>query len=242
MHIDWWTFALQAINVVVLVWLLKRFLFEPVQKAIAARRAEEARRLDDLTRDKAELERERANLAARLGGIEAEGEGIRHAARTEAEAQAEAIVAAARTEAAAQRASAEAAIEREQLEAQEALTRRAGDLAAAMATRLVADLPVAERWRVFLDALLGQIDALTPEERTRLTDGGLTVVTASPLDGAVKSDIAAALSRKLGAGAAPAFEVEAALIGGMELRSRHLVVSNSWRQRLDAMQREVREA
>lgn len=35
MRIDWSTLALQTINVVVLVWLLSRFLFRPVSDIIA---------------------------------------------------------------------------------------------------------------------------------------------------------------------------------------------------------------
>ena len=39
MHLDPWTFALQTINVLILVWLLAHFLFRPVTAIIAARRA-----------------------------------------------------------------------------------------------------------------------------------------------------------------------------------------------------------
>ena len=30
MNFSWWTFALQAVNFLILVWLLRRFLFKPV--------------------------------------------------------------------------------------------------------------------------------------------------------------------------------------------------------------------
>lgn len=39
MRIDWSTLALQTVNVVVLVWLLSRFLFRPVSDIIAKRQA-----------------------------------------------------------------------------------------------------------------------------------------------------------------------------------------------------------
>ena len=35
MQIDWWTLGLQAVNALVLVWLLAHFLFRPVVDAIA---------------------------------------------------------------------------------------------------------------------------------------------------------------------------------------------------------------
>jgi F-type H+-transporting ATPase subunit b len=37
MLIDWFTVAAQAINFLILVWLLKRFLYKPVLNAVDAR-------------------------------------------------------------------------------------------------------------------------------------------------------------------------------------------------------------
>lgn len=39
MTIDWWTLGLQTVNVLVLVWILARFLFRPVARIIADRQA-----------------------------------------------------------------------------------------------------------------------------------------------------------------------------------------------------------
>ena len=38
MRIDWWTLGFQAVNVVILVWLLQRFFWRPVAGMIAERR------------------------------------------------------------------------------------------------------------------------------------------------------------------------------------------------------------
>ena len=38
MSFDWWTFGLQVINFLVLVWLLQRFLYKPVRRIIEQRR------------------------------------------------------------------------------------------------------------------------------------------------------------------------------------------------------------
>ena len=37
MKFDWWTFLLQTINVAVLIWILQRFLFKPIQTLIMQR-------------------------------------------------------------------------------------------------------------------------------------------------------------------------------------------------------------
>ena len=66
MQIDWWTLALQAINALVLIWLLQHFLFRPVADIIAARRAAADQLLDDARteRDGAHAEHARASAEA----------------------------------------------------------------------------------------------------------------------------------------------------------------------------------
>ena len=50
MELDWTTFALEILNFLVLVWVLKRLLYRPVLKVIADRKAEIQNRLSDAER------------------------------------------------------------------------------------------------------------------------------------------------------------------------------------------------
>ena len=47
MEIDWFTVIAQVINFLILVWLLKRFLYKPVLNAIAEREKKIAAQLSD---------------------------------------------------------------------------------------------------------------------------------------------------------------------------------------------------
>ena len=47
MHFDWWTLALQTVNVLVLIWILARFFFRPVADIVAKRQAETNKLLAD---------------------------------------------------------------------------------------------------------------------------------------------------------------------------------------------------
>ena len=47
MHIDWWTLALQTVNVLILIWILGRFFFRPVADLVTKRRDEATRLLSD---------------------------------------------------------------------------------------------------------------------------------------------------------------------------------------------------
>ncbi|MFA6970478.1 MAG: F0F1 ATP synthase subunit B [Gallionella sp.] len=59
MLIDWFTVAAQVVNFLILVWLLKRFLYKPILHAIDEREKRIARVLADADANKAEARKER---------------------------------------------------------------------------------------------------------------------------------------------------------------------------------------
>jgi F-type H+-transporting ATPase subunit b len=58
MLIDWFTVGAQVINFLILVWLMKRYLYKPVLAAIAARESRIAKELADADAKKAEAQKE----------------------------------------------------------------------------------------------------------------------------------------------------------------------------------------
>jgi len=65
MLIDWFTVAAQGVNFLVLVWLLKRFLYKPVLAAIDEREKRIAAQLQDAEKKKAEALKEQTNFQHR---------------------------------------------------------------------------------------------------------------------------------------------------------------------------------
>jgi F-type H+-transporting ATPase subunit b len=59
MLIDWFTIAAQALNFLILVWLMKRFLYHPILNAIDAREKLIAGKLADAETKRAEAQKER---------------------------------------------------------------------------------------------------------------------------------------------------------------------------------------
>ena len=64
MLIDWFTVGAQALNFIILVWLLKRFLYKPILNAVDAREKRIAAELADADAKKAEAQKERDELPA----------------------------------------------------------------------------------------------------------------------------------------------------------------------------------
>ena len=57
MLIDWFTVGAQALNFIILVWLLKRFLYKPILNAVDAREKRIAAELADADAKKAEAQK-----------------------------------------------------------------------------------------------------------------------------------------------------------------------------------------
>ena len=62
MLIDWFTVGAQVLNFLILVWLLKRFLYHPILDAIDAREQRIANELADADAKKAEAAKDRADF------------------------------------------------------------------------------------------------------------------------------------------------------------------------------------
>jgi len=62
MLVDWFTAGAQALNFLILVWLMKRFLYKPVRNAIDAREKRIADELADAAKQKAEAQKEREDF------------------------------------------------------------------------------------------------------------------------------------------------------------------------------------
>jgi len=72
MLIDWFTVAAQAVNFLILVWLLQHFLYKPILTALDAREVKIAATLADADARQAEAQRSRDELTDKLKAFDAE--------------------------------------------------------------------------------------------------------------------------------------------------------------------------
>jgi F-type H+-transporting ATPase subunit b len=240
MQIDWWTLALQAINFLILIWLLGRFLYRPVAD-IVARRQEAAQVLMDeaaTMRDKAEADRNA--IAEARKDIAAERTRLLVDARVDAGDENKRLVAEAEAEAARIRREAEADAARLDDAHNRALHARAEELAVMIASRLLERLPPREAQAVFLDGLVASIKTMPPAARAALNSGqDIAILTASPLDDAAQARIGTELEAALGAGLKLTFRTDPVVIAGIELESADLRLRNSWREDLARIREEL---
>lgn len=85
MSIDWITVAAQLANFLVLVWLLKWFLYRPILDGIDAREAEITERMEVATRAKQDAQAAQATYAAKRDALQSEQAQLAETSRLEAE-------------------------------------------------------------------------------------------------------------------------------------------------------------
>lgn len=87
MLIDWFTVVAQVVNFLILVWLLKRFLYRPILNAIDAREKRIELALLDADAKKAEAEQEREVFQHKNGEFDQQRAALLDQARDEAKAE-----------------------------------------------------------------------------------------------------------------------------------------------------------
>ncbi len=231
MTIDWWTLGIQAVNVIVLVWLLARFFWRPVAAMIEQRRAAAQQILAEAETGRSHATDALAEIERTRAGFDREREAIIAAAHKTVEEARTATLAAAAKEAAALEASARLAIEKERDAAEAAWIEQASRLAVEIAQRLVARLDGPAVRAAFLDWLLQEIRGLPEDVRKACAADGvvLEAISAAPLEPADQERYRKLIGEAFGVRPQITFKVDAALVAGLELRGPHLVVANSWR-------------
>jgi F-type H+-transporting ATPase subunit b len=201
MQIDGFTVAAQIVNFLILVWLLKHFLYGPITRAITARQQKIAAALEDARRQAQQAEVERQAYQARQAELDHQREALLEQARQEAATQREAWLAAARREVETQRADWLAAWQREQAENQRALQREATRRLVEAVRHALRELADADLESRMLEPLLARLRALDADERAvlaRAARGGCTVNTAFPLDATLQQHWRTVLGEWLG--------------------------------------------
>ena len=243
MSIDLWGIGLQAINVLILIWLLFHVFWRPIAAAIASRQQAAMALIDNAGETQARADAALAEATRARDGIAAERSAMLDQARSEAEATAKATRDEAQGRAEAILVVARDAAEKEREAARVANDRQARDLALDIAGRLLGRMDGPEVQAAFLAQLTEAIAALPAAERAALTAAqeGIEIVT-SRKPGAQEETIRQAVLTALGGAVELRFVVDPELIGGLELRSPHFVLHNSWRADLAQVRKAVQDA
>ncbi len=242
MNFNWWTFALQTANFLILVWLLQHFLFRPVRAMVARRRDEISRALSEASAEREAAGRLKQDMQTQISRTEAERQTVLQEQSRQLSAQREAMLEQARVEAEKLKRQALEQLKEERGAATDELFQQSARLAVELAERLLRDVAAPSLDHPFFARALDYFDRLSPTERStllaELDSGPLLLTTAHPIRIEEQPKWRDPLAKRIGANDIR-FGADPALIAGAKLEFVHSIVSFSWRDTLDAAKKEL---
>lgn len=234
MQFSWTTFLLEAINFLVLVWLLKRLFYAPVKRTIQSRRSaiEETLKKADATQHEAEDLRGR--YEGRLREWEQEKqqqwEQLRHELASERQKQMDQIV----EFVARERESAEAQAEKNRAERRAEEEKQAVEQAMQFTARLLRDLACPELEAKILDQISGRFPSMLPNRNFSTGKKKVTpqVRSAYPLTELQRNTFIQNFKQLLGPDTTANFAEDPALLAGFEIALGDQVVRANLRDEL----------
>jgi F-type H+-transporting ATPase subunit b len=221
---DWLTFGLEVVNFLVLVWLLKRFLYRPVLAAIARRKAAIERTLADADGKEARAAQLEAQYRDRLEAWEAEKRALRAQADRDLEAERARRMAELDQALAAERERRRVLEQRSQDELRERTEDASLAQGAAFAARLLERLATPELEARLVALALEDLAALAPAQRQALRDAlgaaaaRLEVTSAFALSEPARSALLHGFGEALGAPVTADFSEDPRLVAGLRAR------------------------
>jgi F-type H+-transporting ATPase subunit b len=140
MLIDWFTVGAQVLNFLILVWLLKHFLYKPILNAIDAREKRIAAELTDANAKRTEAEKERGDFQNKNKAFDEQRSALLSKAAAEAKTERERLLDQARKDSDTLRVSQATALRNDQLRLGVEITRLAKEEVFGIARKALADL------------------------------------------------------------------------------------------------------
>jgi F-type H+-transporting ATPase subunit b len=223
MLIDWFTIAAQALNFLILVWLMKRYLYQPILRAIDSREQLIAGELQDADTKKAEAQKEREAFEHKNQMFDRHHAALMSKAADEAKAEGQRILDDARKAADLLSAKRAETLIQEAHALNKSIVGRAQHEVFAIARQTLTDLAGASLEERMGSVFIDRLDSLEPKAKAELAEALKTaaepvlVRSAFDLPAAQRGAIQKALTEMSKAKVQIQFETAPDLISGIEL-------------------------
>ncbi len=242
MLIDWFTVIAQIVNFLVLVALLKHFLWGRLVAAIDEREKHIAERLAGAEKKNQEAEGLKEQARSEEAALGEKHDQIIRQAQHQAEDERNAMIQRARDEVRGLEVRWHEDLEREQTAFLDHLKRRAAAEMLTVIRRALADLACTDIQECATHTFLEKIKKLDPAALRDLVGKELTVLSPLEVPGPVQREIQAALEERLGAPVALQFQRAPAMAWGIELRGNGRRIGWTPDSYIESLEENLKEA
>jgi F-type H+-transporting ATPase subunit b len=223
MLIDWFTVCAQALNFLILLWLMRRFLYKPILQAIDAREKKIAKELADAATQKSDAQKEHEEFHQKNEQFDNERADLLLRATNEAKSEHDRLMDDARKESDGSRAKAREALISEQNSLAEEITRRTREEVFAIARKTLEDLSSTGLEDRMVDVFVRKLRALDDGQKAGLKAAfpaespAPLVRSAYDLPAPQRTAMQEAVKETLGIDAPITFQTAPDLVSGIEL-------------------------
>jgi F-type H+-transporting ATPase subunit b len=247
MKINWFTVIAQIINFFVLVWLLRRFLYKPVLKAIDERENKIASELKDAKAKETEAKKEQAEFLKRNEKFDQQKKKLMDNVIAETNGEREKLLEDARNEAAVLRSKLGKSLDAMQENLEHDIAQKTQEEVFAIARKTLKDLASMSLEEQSVNIFINRLKELKNEEKKKLTDAfksgsdSILVQTAFDLPSKQQTEIKSTVNEILGTKTQFQFKTVPKLISGIELTSNGYKLAWSISEYLSSIQKSISE-
>ena len=245
MQINWFTVIAQIINFLVLVWLMKKYLYQPILQAIDEREKKIAAELADAISKVAEAKSEQEEFKKKNELFDHHKKKMMDEVSINAESERQRLLAVAKDEAADVKHKLEEASKELQASLNGQLSQKTEEEVLSITKKVLTELASTSLDEQTVHVFIRNIKGLTENGKRQLIDAfhsesaPLSIKSAFDLPDKEQKNIQAALAEVLGPGVLYAFETDPKMIGGIELVTKGYKLSWSFAAYMNSLEKSI---
>lgn len=247
MLIDWFTVIAQALNFLILVWLMKRFLYKPILSAIDSRENRIATELAGADEKKAEAQKEQAEFKLKNREFDQQRATLLSKAIEEGKAERQRLFEEARKEASDLRSKQQEALINDKHNLNQAIKRRTQQEVFAIARKALTDLAGMSLEEHIVNMFVQRLREINDEQKQLLTStlkessSRVLVRTAFDLSQVQRTSIEDVIKKTFGVETQAVFETTPELVSGIELTTNGQKIAWSIADYLTSLEKVIDE-
>lgn len=246
MIIDWFTILAQSLNFLILVWLMKHFLYKPILDAIDARETKIAETIAEAAKKKVDAEKEGGEFKRKNEEFNQQREALLNKAIGEAETERERLLELARADAKALSLKQKEALKNEKLNLDQTIIHRTQQEVFAITRKVLTDLSGITLEERMIDVFIQKLQGISEGEKKEMTIASndstpIILRTTFELSQVLQSSLESAIKSKFGNKIQIQFETSKDLISGIELNTNGIKLAWSIEDYLKSLEKRLDE-
>ncbi|NCT41275.1 MAG: F0F1 ATP synthase subunit B [Alphaproteobacteria bacterium] len=237
MHIDWFTALAQALNFLVLMWLMKRFLYKPILNAIAAREKHISDQLANAADKESKAQKEQGAFKQKNDTFEKEKTKLMNEAQAEADAIHTKLLKKAEAEAEELRSKKKEALKTELDDLSADILKQTKEQVFALSSKVLGELADATLEERMVAVFIKRLHALNDKEKAAFASDSAIITSAFALPSAQQKALKAEIKSDT-----LKFKITPELVSGIELSANGHKLAWSVSDYLETLEKEAARA